>query len=103
MKKRCVEIRIKSIDKNLNAYFVFISKLLKKLKIKYSRVNLPKKMRKITLLKSPHVNKKAREQFEICTYKMLIKIYIKSQSINFLKFIILNKPKYIKLYLRRII
>ena len=28
-------------------------------------INLPNKLRKITVLKSPHVNKQSREQFEI--------------------------------------
>ena len=28
-----------------------------------------------TVLKSPHVNKVAREQFKLCTYKRLLDIY----------------------------
>ena len=28
-----------------------------------------------TVLRSPHVNKKAREQFQLCSYKRLIDIY----------------------------
>lgn len=37
-------------------------------------VPLPTKISKFTVLKSPHVNKKAREQFEMRTHKRLIDI-----------------------------
>ena len=35
----------------------------------------PTEKEKFTVLRSPHVNKKAREQFQLCTYKRLIDIY----------------------------
>ncbi len=38
-------------------------------------VPLPTKISKITVLRSPHVDKKSREQFEIRTHKRLIDIY----------------------------
>ena len=31
-----------------------------------------------TVLRSPHVNKKSREQFQLCTYKRLVDIYSSS-------------------------
>ena len=37
-------------------------------------VPLPTKIRKTTVLRSPHVNKKSREQFEMRTHKRLIDI-----------------------------
>ncbi len=37
-------------------------------------VPLPTKISKYTVLRSPHVNKKAREQFEMRTHKRLIDI-----------------------------
>lgn len=37
-------------------------------------VPLPTKIEKFTLLKSPHVNKKARDQFEIRTHKRIMDI-----------------------------
>lgn len=40
--------------------------------VKFSLTRLPKRKRKITLIKSPHVHKKSREQFEIITYNRLI-------------------------------
>jgi small subunit ribosomal protein S10 len=37
-------------------------------------IPLPTKFEKFTVLRSPHVNKKAREQFEIRTHKRLLEI-----------------------------
>lgn len=39
---------------------------------KYSVSKLPNKSKKITLLRSPHIDKRSREQFEIVTHKSLI-------------------------------
>lgn len=38
-------------------------------------VPLPTKISKITILRSPHIDKKSREQFEIRTHKRLVDIY----------------------------
>lgn len=37
-------------------------------------IPLPTKIKKITVLRSPHVDKKSREQFEIRTHKRLVDI-----------------------------
>jgi small subunit ribosomal protein S10 len=37
-------------------------------------VSLPKKKKRITLLRSPHVHKKARDQFEIQTHTKLLNL-----------------------------
>ena len=38
-------------------------------------IPLPTHKKLLTVLRSPHVNKKAREQFEVMSYKRLIDIY----------------------------
>ncbi len=38
-------------------------------------IPLPNKIEKFTVLRSPHVNKKSREQFEIRTHKRLLDIH----------------------------
>ena len=38
-------------------------------------IPLPTKINKFTVLRSPHVNKKSREQFEMRTHKRLIDIF----------------------------
>lgn len=94
------KIKIKSTNKDLlGLYSIFIQKVLNTFNIKYSRINLKKK-KIYTLLKSPHVYKKAREQFEIKTYKQVIDIYFNIKPTH-LKFLILNKPKAIKLAIKK--
>ena len=41
-------------------------------------IPLPSKKEVYTVLRSPHVNKKSREQFQLCTYQRLIDIYVNS-------------------------
>lgn len=41
-------------------------------------VPLPTKKEIQTVLRSPHVSKKSREQFQLCTYRRLIDIYSSS-------------------------
>jgi small subunit ribosomal protein S10 len=38
-------------------------------------IPLPTNKKIFTVLRSPHVNKKAREQFQLCSYKRLMDIY----------------------------
>lgn len=40
----------------------------------YGPIPLPRKIQKYTVLRSPHVNKKSREQFEIRNHKRLVDI-----------------------------
>ena len=43
-------------------------------------IPLPTQKKIFTVLKSPHVNKKAREQFELSSYKRLLDIYSSSSK-----------------------
>ena len=43
-------------------------------------IPLPTRIQKYTLLRSPHVDKKSREQFEIRTHKRLIDIHDPTQQ-----------------------
>ncbi len=82
--------------KVLSLYIGFVRSILTKLDVAVKSVKLPTKTRRITVLKSPHVNKKAREQFEIKTYNCVL--YIKKPLIKkYLLFLFLNKPKFIRL------
>ncbi len=44
-------------------------------------VPLPTRINKYTVLRSPHINKKAREQFEMRTHKRLIDILDPTQKV----------------------
>lgn len=79
--------------KYIQLYLCFVTKILKKLKISYKIVNLPKNKKKLSLLKSPHVYKKAFEQFQFSSYKT--NLLIKTSNFDLLKFIVLNKPKFL--------
>ena len=96
-----LQITICSIDKTLlGIYLTFLKNIFKKLNIVYTSTNLPLKIKKITLLKSPHVHKKAREQFEIKKFKKLF--IIKNLKLSkYLIFIFLNKPKFIKIKVKK--
>ena len=85
-----------SSKKTLKLYILFLTHLLKKLNINYSLFNLPKKTKKITLLKSPHVYKKSKEQFEICYFNTTF-IFKSEVDIKILKYLVLNKPKSLNL------
>ena len=43
-------------------------------------IPLPNKIEKFTVLRSPHVNKKSREQFQLAAYKRLLDIYSSSSK-----------------------
>jgi ribosomal protein S10 len=100
--KSLFQIQIHSINKSvLNVYAFFLLNIFKKLSIKHSISNLPTNKKRITVLKSPHVHKSSREQFEIKTYKLVISVFSKIQM-SLLKFLIINKPKSLKLKIKKI-
>jgi ribosomal protein S10 len=53
------------------ANFSIIKDLIVTLNKKVKVVILPKKIKRIVILKSPHVNKKAKEHFQIIKYRRL--------------------------------
>ncbi len=74
----------------LNNYLNFLKNYLTNLKVNYTVIKLPKKKILLTLLKSPHVNKKSKEQFNHIKYNAVIIINC-SYEIP-LKFLLLNLP-----------
>jgi small subunit ribosomal protein S10 len=72
-----IRIKLKSYDHNLIDKSA--EKIVRSVKVTGAVVNgpipLPTEKKKYTVLKSPHVNKKAREQFQLCSYKRLLDIY----------------------------
>jgi len=77
-----IRIKLKSYDHNLLDKSA--EKIVKTVKSTGALVSgpipLPTHKRIYTVLKSPHVNKKAREQFELCAYKRLMDIYSSSSK-----------------------
>ena len=75
-----IRIKLKSFDHNLVDKSA--EKIVKAVKATGAVVSgpipLPTKKEKFTVLRSPHVNKKSREQFQLCTYKRLVDIFSSS-------------------------
>jgi ribosomal protein S10 len=85
----------------LQAYVFYLQKSFNLLNLNSSVFYLPRISKKITLLKSPHVFKKAKEQFELREYKVVIKLdNCELQSLNAIKYILLNRPKAIQLKIK---
>ncbi len=75
-----IRIKLKSYDHNLVDKSA--EKILKAVKntgaVVSGPIPLPTEKEKFTVLRSPHVSKKSREQFQLCTYKRLLDIYSSS-------------------------
>jgi|SRR5271163_4355796 len=76
MKKQKIRLTLKSYDHQL------LDKATKQIALTVKRtgsdlmgpVPMPNKRRCFTVLRSPHVNKKSREQFELVTHKRILEI-----------------------------
>ena len=77
--------------KSLDLYITLLKTTFQKAKVSDSIFHLPQTLQRCTLLKSPHVHKKAKEHFELKTYSVTILCVTKNYSI--IKLLIFNKPK----------
>ena len=72
-----IRIKLKSYDHNLVDKSA--ERIVKTVRVSGAVVSgpipLPTNKKIFTVLKSPHVNKTARDQFQLCTYKRLMDIY----------------------------
>lgn len=72
-----IRIKLKSYDHNLVDKSA--DKIVKTVRLSGAVVTgpipLPTEKKIFTVLRSPHVNKKSKEQFQLCTYKRLLDIY----------------------------
>lgn len=85
LKKMSQKIRIKLKSYDHNLVDKSAAKIVKAVKdngaVVSGPIPLPTRKEIFTVLRSPHVNKKSREQFQLCTYKRLIDIYSTSPKI----------------------
>lgn len=88
MKNKIIQINIKTINsKTLSLYIEFFKKTLTILNVDFTLFKLPVKKKRKTLLKAPHVNKTAREQFELREHKCIITLTINESLKNHQKFL----------------
>ena len=77
-----IRIKLKSYDHNLVDKTA--EKIVNTVKMTGAVVSgpipLPTEKKIFTVLKSPHVNKKAREQFQLCSYKRVMDIHSSSSK-----------------------
>ena len=77
-----IRIKLRSYDHNLVDKSA--EKIVKTVKstgaVVSGPIPLPTHKRIFTVLRSPHVNKTAREQFQLCCYKRLMDIYSSSSK-----------------------
>lgn len=91
------QYHITIVSKNKNSiknFFIFFNQTLKNFNIIKKYLKKKKKKKILTILKSPHVNKTAQEQFEIRLFTSQITVYYSEKSLRFLIFL-----KKIKIYL----
>lgn len=78
------KIRIKLTSYDHNLIDKSIEKIVKTVRnsgaVVTGPIPLPTKKEIFTVLRSPHVNKKAREQFQLKTHKRLVEIYSPTQK-----------------------
>jgi small subunit ribosomal protein S10 len=76
MENQCIRIRLKAFDHRLLDQSVreIVSTAKRTGAQVRGPIPLPTKIERFTVLRSPHIDKKSREQFEIRTHKRLIDI-----------------------------
>ena len=81
-----INIKVKSFDKQYKSNSINkILEIANFLGIRYIfKVDLHKKKKKITILRSPHIDKKSQEQFEIKNYKTIIIVKVKQINTSLL-------------------
>lgn len=66
-------------------YKIYVLSILKSLKIKFKILSFPKTIKTKILLKSPHINKKAKESFRLTIFKFVIIFNFNNKLIKILQ------------------
>lgn len=81
MTKLKIRLILKSFSKNLLATVEDeLKNFLKNLLINFTYIRLPNKKKRFCVLRSPHIDKDAREHFEIISYKGFFNFDITSKE-----------------------
>jgi len=97
-----LEISLKSFESKLvqNAVDQILSTLSSHSSLKFFKISFPQKQKRFTILRSPHVHKKSREQFHVQSFKTMIRFHSSEDSTNSQKYelkLFLENLKYLKL------
>ena len=90
------QLKIKSFDPYYIALTTkYITSILSFLNIQENRqIMLPAHIKKFTVIRSPHIDKNSREQFQIKKYKHLMEIYSLNEQQSLLIFDILKDAEF---------
>jgi|688.fasta_scaffold95438_1 small subunit ribosomal protein S10 len=97
-----LEISLKSFESKLvqNAVDQILSSLSSKSSLQFFQISFPQKQKRFTVLRSPHVHKKSREQFHVQSFKTMIHFSHSKDSTESEKYELLlffENLKYLKL------
>ena len=100
-----LEISLKSFESKLvqNAVDQILLTLSPQSSLKFFRISFPQKQKRFTILRSPHVHKKSREQFHVKSYKTMIHLSHPqtieniTESEKYELYLFLENLKYLKL------
>lgn len=96
-----IQLKLSSVNKRcLTLYFQFMLNLLKHYKIIYKINFLPTKKKRITFLKSSHVNKRSQEHFSVKKFGAFITLTNQRINGNLLKQIVVDKPSSIQIKIK---
>lgn len=92
-----LQLKLKSFDPYYIALTMkYINSVLTFLNIQETRqITLPSHVKKFTVLRSPHIDKNSREQFQIKKYKQLLEIYSIDEQQTLLLIDILKDAEFI--------
>ena len=94
-----INFKIKVSSTTLTSFIVF-NTLINKFSAVLKIIALPQKIKRLTLIKSPHVHKKAKEHFQVIRYYRLYYVYF--SSLNALKSFLLLIPTNFNINLKKI-
>lgn len=89
-------IKIVVLSTNLFSIKVYVNFIYKVLQVYTKTTSIsvfPTKKTVVTLLKSPHVYKKSKEQYQLKKYRVVVLSSVCVYNKNLFKFFLLNKPK----------
>ena len=71
---KCIEISLKSFESKLIQNAVLQISSVIPHELEFSQFSFPRTLKKFTVLRSPHIDKKSREQFQIQYFKNIIRL-----------------------------
>jgi len=90
--------QLKISTSNLSS-LVFIKTLMLSLTLSAKFISLPTKVKRFVFIRSPHVNKKSKEHFQILKHKRLYFVTISSDA---LKIFLLKAPNDVNIVIKKI-